>query len=53
MVNKDECFKRVEPMQYEELLRWFKNYDSMKYPIGIYNELVVEGKEQSDKFALM
>ena len=29
----------------EELVKWIDNYDSIKYPTGIYNELVVEGKE--------
>lgn len=36
-----------------ELLNWIDVYDNLKYPFGIYNELVVEGKDLLEKFALM
>lgn len=38
---------------YKEIIKWIKNYDSDKYPTGIYDELVVEGKECEDKISLM
>lgn len=38
---------------HNEIIKWIKNYDSDKYPTGIYDELVVEGKEREDKISLM
>ncbi|MEA4826383.1 MAG: hypothetical protein VB130_07090 [Clostridium sp.] len=37
----------------DELIKWAENYDYIKYPYGIYNELVVEGIEHENKIALM
>lgn len=37
----------------EDLVKWIDNYDSIKYPTEIYNELVVDGREDINKFSLM
>ncbi|BCZ45838.1 hypothetical protein psyc5s11_19050 [Clostridium gelidum] len=37
----------------EDLIKWIDNYDSIKYPTQIYNDLVVEGREETKKFSLM
>ena len=37
----------------EDLIKWIDNYDNIKYPTQIYNELVVEGREDRNKFSLM
>ncbi len=37
----------------KDLIKWIDNYDNLKYPTGIYDELVVQGLEHSDKFLLM
>lgn len=37
----------------EELIKWAENYDDIKYPYGIYTELIVEGIEHENKISLM
>lgn len=38
---------------HNEIIKWIESYDSEKYPTGIYDELVVAGRDCVDKISLM
>ncbi len=40
-------------MNINEIIKWETQYNDSKYPYGIYEELVLEGKEHPLKFALL
>jgi hypothetical protein len=40
-------------LKIDDLINWIENYDDIKYPTEIYNELIVEGKEYQNKISLM
>jgi hypothetical protein len=45
--------KVTEMKNSKEIIKWIESYDSEKYPTGIYDELVVEGRKCEDKMSLM